>query len=37
MNIIKNIKVPTGNILIVKGDKGNLECLSIGDYGRNKK
>ena len=35
MEIVKNIKVPTGNILIVKGDKGNLECLSIGDYGRN--
>lgn len=35
MEIVKNIKVPTGNIMIVKGDKGNLECLSIGDYGRN--
>lgn len=34
MNILRNIKVPTGNILIVDGDKGNLECLSIGDYGR---
>jgi 23S rRNA (adenine2503-C2)-methyltransferase len=34
MNIIKNIKVPTGNILIVDGDKGKLECLSIGDYGK---
>lgn len=35
MEIIENIKVPTGNIMIVKGDKGNLECLSIGDYGQN--
>lgn len=34
MDIIKNIKVPTGNILITTGEKGNLECLSIGDYGR---
>jgi len=36
MKIIKNIKVPTGNILIVEGEKGNLECLSIGDYGKEK-
>ena len=35
MNILKNVKVPTGNIMIVEGDKGKLECLSIGDYGRN--
>ena len=35
MEILKNIQVPTGNIMIVKGDKGKLECLSIGDYGRN--
>lgn len=35
MNIIKNIEVPTGNILIVNGEKGKLECLSIGDYGKN--
>lgn len=34
MKIIKNIHVPTGNILIVEGDKGNLECLSLGDYGK---
>jgi len=34
MNILRNIKVPTGNIMIVKGDKGKLECLSIGDYGK---
>jgi 23S rRNA (adenine2503-C2)-methyltransferase len=34
MNVIKNIEVPTGNILIVEGDKGKLECLSIGDYGK---
>jgi len=34
MKILKNIQVPTGNILIVEGQKGNLECLSIGDYGK---
>jgi 23S rRNA (adenine2503-C2)-methyltransferase len=35
MNILRNIKVPTGNILVVEGDKGNLEMLSLGDYGKN--
>lgn len=35
MKILKNIKVPTGNILIVEGEKGKLELLSIGDYGKN--
>lgn len=35
MEIVKNIEVPTGNILIVDGEKGRkLECLSIGDYGK---
>lgn len=34
MNILKNIKVPTGNILIVEGEKGKLEMLSLGDYGK---
>lgn len=34
MNIVRNIKVPTGNILVVKGEKGNLEMLSLGDYGK---
>jgi 23S rRNA (adenine2503-C2)-methyltransferase len=36
MEIIKNTVVPTGNILIGKGDKGLLEFLSIGDYGKEK-
>jgi 23S rRNA (adenine2503-C2)-methyltransferase len=35
MDILTNLKVPTGNILIVKGEKGNLEMLSLGDYGKN--
>lgn len=34
MRILRNYKVPTGNILIVNGEKGNLECLSLGDYGK---
>ncbi len=34
MKTIKNISVPTGNILIVEGAKGKLEMLSIGDYGK---
>lgn len=33
--ILKNIQVPTGNICIMQGDKGKLEFLSIGDYGKN--
>jgi 23S rRNA (adenine2503-C2)-methyltransferase len=36
MNIVRNIKVPTGNILVVEGAKGQLEMLSLGDYGRDK-
>ena len=34
MKTIKNIKVPTGNILIVEGSQGKLEMLSLGDYGK---
>jgi 23S rRNA (adenine2503-C2)-methyltransferase len=33
--IIKNIEVPTGNICIMEGDRGKIEFLSIGDYGKN--
>jgi len=32
LEILKNLKVPTGNILIVQGEKGQLECVSLGDY-----
>jgi 23S rRNA (adenine2503-C2)-methyltransferase len=32
--ITKNIQVPTGNICIMQGEKGKLEFLSIGDYGK---
>lgn len=34
--IVKNYKVPTGNILIIKGEKGLLESVSLGDYGKDK-
>lgn len=34
MKILKNVEVPTGNILVVEGQRGKLECLSIGDYGK---
>ena len=34
MKILRNIQVPTGNILVVQGEKGMLECLSLGDYGK---
>jgi 23S rRNA (adenine2503-C2)-methyltransferase len=34
MEIIRNIEVPTGNILVVQGERGKLECLSLGDYGK---
>lgn len=34
MEVQKNIKVPTGNILVVDGEKGELELVSLGDYGK---
>jgi len=34
MDIIRNIPTPTGNILIVNGNNGDLEMLSLGDYGK---
>jgi 23S rRNA (adenine2503-C2)-methyltransferase len=36
MKINKRLKVPTGDILIVDGDRGQLEMLSLGDYGKEK-
>lgn len=36
MKILENIKVPTGNIFIVEGECGKLECLSLADYGKAK-
>jgi 23S rRNA (adenine2503-C2)-methyltransferase len=32
--VVRNIEVPTGNILIINGEHGLLECLSLGDYGK---
>ena len=34
MNIVRNLLVPTGNICIAQGEKGLLEFLSLGDYGK---
>jgi 23S rRNA (adenine2503-C2)-methyltransferase len=34
MKTIKHLRVPTGDILVVEGDKGKLEMLSLGDYGK---
>lgn len=34
MKTIRNIPVPTGNILVVQGEHGKLEMLSLGDYGK---
>lgn len=33
MKIKKWLKVPTGDILVVSGEHGDLEMLSLGDYG----
>ena len=37
MKILRNIKVPTGNILVLQTREsiGKLEMLSLGDYGKN--
>ncbi len=34
MKVLRNISVPTGNILVVQGEHGKLEMLSLGDYGK---
>jgi 23S rRNA (adenine2503-C2)-methyltransferase len=34
MKIERHLTVPTGDILIVNGEKGKLEMLSLGDYGK---
>lgn len=34
MKILRNLQVPTGNIIVVEADKGPLECVSLGDYGK---
>ena len=35
MEIVRNLQVPTGNILIGEAEHGKLEFLSLGDYGQN--
>lgn len=35
MNIVKTVKVPTGEIYVAQGEKGLLEFLTVGDYGKN--
>lgn len=34
MKILRKLKVPTGEIMVVQGAHGKLEMLSIGDYGQ---
>lgn len=34
MKILRRLGVPTGDILVVSGEHGSLECLSLGDYGK---
>ena len=34
MKILRRLKVPTGDILVVSGDKGKLEMISVSDYGK---
>lgn len=34
MKIQKTIKVPTGEIYVARGDRGLLEFLTVGDYGK---
>ena len=34
MKILEKYNVPTGDILVVQGEKGKLEMLSLGDYGK---
>lgn len=34
MKITKHLKVPTGDICVVEGEKGFLELVSLGDYGK---
>ncbi len=34
MKVSRHLVVPTGDILVVEGSRGQLELLSLGDYGR---
>lgn len=35
MDLLKKIVVPTGEIFVAKGEKGLIEFLNVGDYGKN--
>lgn len=35
MKLIKGYKVPTDEIFVMEESKGQLEILSLGDYGKN--
>lgn len=34
MELVKKVNVPTGEIYVAKGDKGLIEFLTVGDYGK---
>jgi len=34
MDIVKRIKVPTGDILVLDGQSGPIEMVCLGDYGK---
>jgi len=34
IKILRRLSVPTGDILVVQGQKGKLEMVSLGDYGK---
>ena len=34
MEVVKKVTVPTGEIYVAKGDKGLIEFLTVGDYGK---
>lgn len=34
MKLVKKTEVPTGEIYVAQGEKGLLEFLTVGDYGK---
>jgi len=34
MKVLRRLRVPTGDILVVNGKRGQLEMISVGDYGK---
>jgi 23S rRNA (adenine2503-C2)-methyltransferase len=34
MKVLRQLAVPTGHILVVEGECGQIEMLSLGDYGK---